>query len=102
MEAITITLTELPFDHEGMIIGFDGNIAEKQRIREMGFIPGDPVFVVARVNKSLIVRTRDVRIAISDEVASGIIIEERRRNAISMRHTRRHNCRNRRHARQDA
>jgi len=66
-----ITLADLGLDL--IITRIGGNPETRQFLESLGFVPGTAISVVNRNQGNLIVRVKDARIAISQEMASKII-----------------------------
>ena len=59
---------------EHIIKRVGGNAEVKRHLENLGFIPGESVQVITSLNGNIIVRVKESRIAINDEMARKIMI----------------------------
>lgn len=59
---------------EAVIRKVGGSPEVKQHLENLGFVAGSPVTVVTSLNGSVIVKVKESRIAINDEMARKIMI----------------------------
>lgn len=67
-------LTLANVGEENMIRKVGGNSELKKHLEDLGFVAGGNVTVVSAIGGNLIVNVKDSRIAISREMAGGILI----------------------------
>lgn len=67
-------LTLANVGEETMIRKVGGNSELKKHLEDLGFVAGGNVTVVSAIGGNLIVNVKDSRIAISREMAGGILI----------------------------
>ena len=51
-----------------------GNQSAKKHIEDLGFVPGGTVVVVSAMGGNLIVKVKDARVAVSEEMARRIMV----------------------------
>lgn len=61
-------------DEDNVIKKVGGSIQMKHHLENLGFLPGSPIRVINKSNGNIIVNVKDVRIAISKELAKKIIV----------------------------
>ena len=59
---------------ENIIRKVGGNPEVRQHLKELGFVEGSTVTIVSTMNGNVIVKVKESRIAISDEMARKIMI----------------------------
>ena len=59
---------------ENIIRRVGGKGEVKQHLADLGFVPGGKVTVVAEIGGNIIVNVKEVRVAVSREMASNIMI----------------------------
>ena len=59
---------------ENIIRRVGGKGEVKQHLADLGFVPGAKVTVVAEIGGNIIVNVKEVRVAVSREMASNIMI----------------------------
>jgi len=59
---------------ENIIKKVGGNAEVRQHLKELGFVEGSTVTVITALNGNVIVKVKESRIAISDEMARKIMI----------------------------
>ena len=59
---------------EVLIRRVSGNPAVRKHLEDLGFVAGMPVTVITAMNGNLIVRVKEARIAINEEMARKIMI----------------------------
>lgn len=63
-----------PAGEENIIQRIGGPQDVRQHLKELGFVPGTPVMVISALGGNVIVKVRESRVAISDEMARRIMI----------------------------
>lgn len=61
-------------DEDNVIKKIGGSVQMKHHLENLGFIPGSSIRVINKSNGNIIVNVKDVRIAISKELAKKIIV----------------------------
>ena len=61
-------------DEDNVIKKIGGSVQMKHHLENLGFIPGSSIRVINKSNVNIIVNVKDVRIAISKELAKKIIV----------------------------
>ena len=51
-----------------------GNQSAKKHIEDLGFVPGGTVVVVSAMGGNIIVKVKDARVAVSEEMARRIMV----------------------------
>ena len=51
-----------------------GNPAVRKHLEDLGFVAGGDVMIVSRIGGNVIVRVKDARVAVSEELARRIMI----------------------------
>ena len=69
-----LSLRDLPPNTEAIIIGLAGGFGIRERLVEMGFIPGTRVRVLDIFHGSIIVEVRGTRYALSRGMAKKILV----------------------------
>lgn len=59
---------------ENMILRIGGSPEVKKHLEDLGFIVGDTVTVITALNGNIIVKVKEARIAISEEMARKIMV----------------------------
>ena len=59
---------------ENMILKVGGNPETKRHLEDLGFVAGGPVTVVSSLGGNIIVKVKEARVAISEEMARKIMI----------------------------
>ena len=67
-------LSYAPTGEETLIRRIGGSPEVKQHLENLGFVAGTPVTVIAAINGNMIVKVRETRVAIDDELARRIMI----------------------------
>ncbi len=67
-------LSLAPLGAEQIVRRVSGSGEARSHLEDLGFVPGAPVAVVSTMGGDLIVRVKDARIAISQELANKIIV----------------------------
>lgn len=67
-------LTLAAIGEESLIRRVGGNPETKKRLKDMGFVAGGTVTVVAAMGGNIIVKVKEARVAISEEMARKIMI----------------------------
>ena len=67
-------LTMLRKGESSLITHIGGRLETRQFLENLGFVVGSPVTVVNAIGGSLIVRIKDARVAISQEMAKKIFV----------------------------
>ena len=67
-------LSHAPTGEETLIRRIGGSPEVKQHLENLGFVAGTPVTVIAAINGNMIVKVRETRVAIDDELARRIMI----------------------------
>lgn len=63
-----------PIGEENIIHKVGGSDQVKHHLAELGFIAGTPATVVACVNENIIIRVRETRVALDQELARKIMV----------------------------
>lgn len=61
-------------DEEYTIRKVGGSSEVKKHLENLGFVVGSPISVVSTINGNMIVKVKDARVAINDEMAKKIMI----------------------------
>ena len=61
-------------DEENVIQRITGNQEVKQHLQDLGFVVGEKVKIINSINGNLIVSVKNVRIAVSKELAKKVMI----------------------------
>lgn len=61
-------------DEDNVIKKIGGSVQMKHHLENLGFIPGSSIRVINKSNGNIIVNVKDVRIAISKELAKKIMV----------------------------
>ena len=61
-------------DEENIIKKITGNPEVKQHLQDLGFVVGERVKVINSINGNLIVSVKNIRIAVSKELAKKVMI----------------------------
>lgn len=61
-------------DEENIILRVGGNPEVKKHLEDLGFVAGGSVTVVSAIGGNVIVRVKESRVAISEEMARKIMI----------------------------
>ena len=61
-------------EKEYIILRIGGNPATKKHLENLGFVPGGTVCVITAIEGNLIVKVKECRVAISQEMARKIMI----------------------------
>ena len=69
-----IPLTLAAIGEESLIRRVGGNPETKKHLEDMGFVAGGTVTVVAAMGGNIIVKVKEARVAISEEMARKIMI----------------------------
>ena len=69
-----IPLILASIDEENVIKKIGGNPETKQHLQDLGFVVGEKVKIVNSINGNLIVCVKDVRFAVSKELAKKVMI----------------------------
>lgn len=67
-------LTLASVDEENIIRRVGGSSEVKKHLEDLGFVAGGTVTVVAAMNGNVIVRVKEARVAISEEMARRIMV----------------------------
>lgn len=67
-------LTLADVDEENTILRIGGSPAVKKHLENLGFVAGTSVSVITRVGDNLIVKVKEGRVAVSQEMAQKIMI----------------------------
>ena len=67
-------LTMLQNGQSSLIIHIGGKPETRQFLEGLGFVVGSPVTVLSAIGGNLIVRIRDARVAVSQEMAQKIFV----------------------------
>ena len=67
-------LTMLQNGQSSLITHIGGKPETRQFLENLGFVVGSPVTVVSTIGGNLIVRIRDARVAVSQEMAKRIFV----------------------------
>lgn len=67
-------LTLAAIGEESLIRRVGGNPETKKHLKDMGFVAGGTVTVVAAMGGNIIVKVKEARVAISEEMARKIMI----------------------------
>ena len=67
-------LTLANIGEESMIQRVSGSQEVKKHLEDLGFVVGDPVTVITALNGNIIVKVKEARIAISEEMARKIMV----------------------------
>ena len=67
-------LTLAQAGEENMILKVGGNAETKRHLEDLGFVAGGTVTVVSALGGNVIVKVKEARIAISEEMARKIMI----------------------------
>lgn len=59
---------------ENMILKVGGNPETRRHLEDLGFVAGGPVTVVSSLGGNIIVKVKEARVAISEEMARKIMI----------------------------
>ena len=59
---------------ETLILQVGGNPETRKHLADLGFVPGSTAMVVSAIGGNLIVKVKESRVAISDEMARKIMI----------------------------
>ena len=59
---------------ENMIRRIGGSPEVKKHLEDLGFVVGDPVTVITALKGNIIVKVKEARIAISEEMAQKIMV----------------------------
>ena len=59
---------------ENMIRRIGGSPEVKKHLEDLGFVVGDPVTVITALNGNIIVKVKEARVAISEEMARKIMV----------------------------
>ena len=59
---------------ENVILIVLGNQSAKKHIEDLGFVPGGTVVVVSAMGGNIIVKVKDARVAVSEEMARRIMV----------------------------
>ncbi len=71
----SLTLGDLPPNTRASIVGLAGESRMRERLVEMGFIPGTTLSILDRFHGSIIVEIRGTRYALSPGIAKNILVE---------------------------
>ena len=66
---------------ENMILKVGGSPETRRHLEDLGFVAGGPVTVVSSLGGNIIVKVKEARVAISEEMARKIMIGENRRSS---------------------
>ena len=69
-----LPLTLANIGEEQMIRKVGGSPEVKKHLEDMGFVPGGLVTVVSSLNGNVIVKVKEARVAISEEMARRIMV----------------------------
>lgn len=67
-------LTLANIGEENLIHRVGGNAEVKKHLEDLGFVVGDTVTVVTTLNGNVIVKVKEARVAISEEMARKIMV----------------------------
>lgn len=67
-------LTLANIGEENLIHRVGGNAEVKKHLEDLGFVVGDTVTVVTALNGNVIVKVKEARVAISEEMARKIMV----------------------------
>ena len=67
-------LTYAPMGEENIIKKISGNPEVKKHLADLGFVVGGSVTVITSLNGNVIVRVKEARVAINDEMARRIMV----------------------------
>lgn len=68
-------LTLANIGEESMIQRVSGSQEVKKHLEDLGFVPGGSVTVVSALGGNIIVKVKEARVAISEEMAQKILIQ---------------------------
>ncbi len=68
-------LTLANIGEESMIQRVSGSQEVKKHLEDLGFVPGGSVTVVSALGGNIIVKVKEARVAISEEMARKILIQ---------------------------
>ena len=63
-----------PMDEEQLIRHVGGSPEVKKHLEDLGFVAGSPVTIVSAMGGNVIVKVKEARVAISEEMARKIMI----------------------------
>lgn len=67
-------LTFSDIGEENIVQRIGGKPESKKHLENLGFVPGSPVTIINRIGGNIIVKIKEARVAISDELAQKIFV----------------------------
>lgn len=67
-------LTFADINEDSVIKKVGGSQEIKHHLENLGFVPGSSIYVVSKTNGNIIVKVKNTRVAISEELAKKIMI----------------------------